>query len=822
MRSEECMILHSFIIFHSLEYKKTTANAWASVTELANIGAAYQKLGEYTLALDYNQQGIQQSLQSPNRPVLDHLYANRGEVFMSMHIADSAEHYANAAYTIAKDKNQPYHILPILKLLGEVHQEKGNAELAVRYFEEGYALASEIENRDFQASMGCELGKHYIAERQFAKAVQILKEVYRQAEELQNFVHLECASAQLANVYEWTKNYALAVQFLKKHQMYRDSMAGLEKSKHVMELERQYRTEMQGRELAEKDLALSRQSAHIRNLIIGALAVLLMLLGVLQYLRYRIQLRRAEAENLKELDSLKSTFFANVSHEFRTPLSLILGPVNQSLEAIPASEVLDDDIEVPVKGKYLAVIKRNALRLQNLVNQLLDLSKLDRGKMRLQVADGKIIQFIRSIVFSFESLAERKHIHFHTQFPPEIEGAYFDRDKLEKILVNLLSNAFKFTPEHGSIHVQAEDSSRGLRISIIDSGQGIDNAAVEKIFNRFYQVEGTEAQGTGIGLSLVKELVELHRGQIRVDSTIGKGTTFKVYIPYRHNDFKNDEIIAVVPGVTSSKWEHELLLPIEEDVSRPTYPAVSDKPLALIVEDNADLRIYIREQLQDNYQIITANNGREGCDIALVKIPDIIISDVMMPQMNGIELCEAVKTDNKTSHIPVILLTAKAAQHNKIEGLESGADDYLTKPFSARELRTRIHNLIEQRRLLREKFQGELLIQPTKVQLNSLDQQFIQQVMQNIELNMSNEFYAVEDLASAVGFSRSQLNRKLKAIGNTSANQLIRDFRMRRAKDLLEQNAGTVSEIAYQVGYSNLSYFSKSFKQAFGMVPSEA
>jgi len=529
---------------------------------------------------------------------------------------------------------------------------------------------------------------------------------------------------------------------------------------------------------------------------------------------------KEKANRIKEMDEVKSKFFANISHEFRTPLSLILGPINQAVENIPASDPIASDDEIPIRAKSLKVIKRNALRLQNLVDQLLDLSKLDNGKMQLKLREGKLIQFLRSIVFSFESLVERKHIHFNTNFPEEQDHAFFDRDKLEKILVNLLSNAFKFTPEHGSISVNTSIDNQRLKISISDSGEGMELKEIEKVFERFYQVEGTEAYGTGIGLSLVKELVELHRGQISVNSVKGEGTTFKVTIPYQRTDFKAHEITSAAIEKTNGHTPLELFQG-EEVATKEALSTDPEKPLVLIVEDNPDLQVYIREQLESSYQIIIAKDGKQGLDKAIAKIPDLIISDVMMPKMNGIELSEILKKDSRTSHIPIILLTAKAAQSNKIEGLQSGADDYLTKPFDSRELLARSQNLIDQRKRLRDKFQGELKIRPSKVNLQSLEEQFIKQVMEEIEKNISNEFYTVEDLAKAIGFSRSQLNRKLKAICNQSANHLIREFRLTRAKEMLEQKSGSISEVAYSVGYNNLSYFSKSFKEAFGVSPSE-
>lgn len=554
---------------------------------------------------------------------------------------------------------------------------------------------------------------------------------------------------------------------------------------------------------------------------VGQMGLLLIYAVGLGYKLLESERQKAQAERIRKLDEVKSRFFANISHEFRTPLSLILGPVNQALESIPASESIEDAEEVPVKGRHLNIIRRNSLRLQNLVDQLLDLSKLDSGEMKLSVSQGKLVQFIRAIVFSFESLAERRHIHFHTSFPAEPEEAWFDKDKVEKILVNLLSNAFKFTPEHGKISVRVEIHKGHFTAQVSDSGPGMDTDDIDRVFSRFYQVEGTESQGTGIGLSLVKELVDLHGGQASIDSIVGKGTTFKVSLPFRLEELPEGRSKIAPSGeeATAGAAIAPELLGEEKEAEENGHPS-ADLPLALVVEDNPDLRHYILENIQNDYQATVAKDGQEGIRAAMEKIPDIIISDVMMPGKDGFELCATLKADHRTSHIPIILLTAKAGQQHKIEGLEQGADAYLTKPFDVRELKVRMAKLIEQRQRLKEQFAGELRLKPTEVSLASMDQRFLQSVIKQIEENIGNEYYSVEELAHSVGFSRSQLHRKLKALADKSPNQLIRDFRLARAKELLEQKSATVSEVAYQVGYSNLSYFSKSYKDAFGVSPS--
>ena len=541
---------------------------------------------------------------------------------------------------------------------------------------------------------------------------------------------------------------------------------------------------------------------------------------------------RSEAQQVLELDAVKSRFFANISHEFRTPLSLVSGPLNKAIEQLPSSELESSgmqDVPVQIPLRHVQVMKRNAERLQQLINQLLDLSKLENGSMQLKVSEGNIIQYLRSMVFSFESLAERKKVHFQTSFPDASLSGYFDRDKLQKIVVNLLSNAFKFTPEKGRVAVRAELSKGRLHLEIEDTGPGVPRDQLDKIFDRFYQVEGKEDQGTGIGLSLVKELVELHNGQISVDSTPGFGTTFKISLPASRELFDSKNIVPINSENPNS------FIP---DIESPSDGGQSDRaglhrgdlPTALIVEDNIDLRNFISECLETDFQVAFAENGIVGLELAKERIPDLIVSDVMMPEMDGFQLCERLKINEFTSHIPIILLTAKAGQDHKLKGLQTGADAYITKPFDQKELLVRANALVEQREKLRAVFSGFIggkdlkqLVKPSTDALvvSSVEERFLKRVTDSIEKNLDNEFFSVEDLASEVSFSRSQLHRKLKALVGKGPNELIREFRLARGMELLQKGAGNVSEVAMQVGYTSLSYFTRSFKDAFGILPSE-
>ncbi len=527
---------------------------------------------------------------------------------------------------------------------------------------------------------------------------------------------------------------------------------------------------------------------------------------------------KIEMQRVKDLDELKTKFFANISHEFRTPLSLIMGPLNQSRNSNFTNRSDNTNGPITLSEKSYQIIKRNAERLQNLVGQLLELSKLESGHVLLNITEGGLVQFIRSAVFSFESLAERKNIHFRTYFPPEVEGAVYDKDKLEKIINNLLSNAFKYTPEGEEITVVLQTDGAHLTFEVSDTGKGMNKEEVEKVFERFYRVEGTEEKGSGIGLALTKELVELHNGQINIDSTVGKGTTFKVRLPYRRKNLP-ESILTVKPDAIIEEQTH-LEMPASATLNQKA-DAVSELPVVLVVEDNTDLREFISDVLKDSYQVLKAADGHQGERMAFEYIPDVVISDVMMPKQDGYELCHHLKTNKKTSHIPIILLTAKAGQANKLAGLTQGADAYLTKPFDEKELLIRIKNLIAARQKIWEQFKASDLGMLPDLDIQSIDDQFLQQVSKTIKQNIGNEAFSVQELAREAGFSRSQLHRKLKALIGKSAVQLIIEVRLNHAKLMLEKKTGTVSEIAYAVGYSNLSHFSKSFKELFGVLPSK-
>jgi len=529
-------------------------------------------------------------------------------------------------------------------------------------------------------------------------------------------------------------------------------------------------------------------------------------------LKADLRVEQVASDKLRELDTLKSQFFANISHEFRTPLTLILGTLEGLLE----------DKKNPARFRpQFELLHRNAGRLLQLINQLLDLSRLEAGRLRLDEKPGNLTLALGAIAGSFGSMAERQGIRYGVELPPEPLWAAFDADKLEKVLGNLLSNAFKFTPRGGTVHLAVRNRTREgrhqLHVVVTDTGIGIPPEQLTRIFDRFYQVDHSPTRvygGSGIGLALAKELTELHGGSIAVESTVGTGTTFTVALalPLAAPD--------AVAGPEPAPYPEEAAAAGPPD-SVADNGAAPYQTKVLIVEDNADLRSYIRAGLPRHFQLLEAENGLKGWEAALEGLPDLVITDVMMPELDGLTLCQRLKSHAATLHIPVILLTARAGTEDKIEGLLTGADDYLTKPFHGRELAVRATNLIEERKRLREHFGRQVLLHPAPPKFQSADEVFLERVIKAVEAHLGDPDFDVEGLGGEVGLSRVQLYRKLYALTGQPPSDFIRTLRLRRGAELLASKAGNVSEVAYRVGFKEPSYFSRCFSQAYGCSPSE-
>ena len=534
-------------------------------------------------------------------------------------------------------------------------------------------------------------------------------------------------------------------------------------------------------------------------------------------IKHDYEMSKFEAKKLHEVDEMKSTFFANISHEFRTPLTLILGPVK---------EFINNEKDTK-KKEELSIIYKSADRLNGLVNQLLDLSTLEAGKMKLETTSEDVIPLLKGLVLSFASLAERKKIQLNFNSNLSELEVYLDRDKIEKIMSNLLSNAFKFTPEGGTINVDVNKSELNVEIIIYDNGIGISEDRLGNIFNRFYQVDGSrnrEHEGTGIGLALTKELVELHKGTIEVVSGEGKGTTFTIKLPLGKDHLKPGEVCEEKKEKEKIISPDSDLIPDEEKQGEKIDIAIytdKEKPLLLIVEDNADVRNYIKGYLGKEYRLLEAKDGEDGLNKAFEHIPDLIVSDVMMPKLDGFQFCENIKTDERTSHIPLILLTAKASGQDKIEGLETGADDYIMKPFDAKELKVRVKNLIDQRKKIIYHYKSQGSFEISNLNITSKDKKFITKAIEIINNHISDENFDVNTFAKEIGLSRVQLHRKLVALIGHSPGDVIRLVRLTKAAKLIQSKFGNISEIALEVGFNNPANFAKAFRIQFGTSPSE-
>ena len=525
------------------------------------------------------------------------------------------------------------------------------------------------------------------------------------------------------------------------------------------------------------------------------------------------------SKQLEEATQAKLLFFTNISHEFKTPLSLILGPV-QTLLAHNSLPKEEQDL--------LFLIKKNSNRLLHLISEVIEFRSYENGKMQMYFTKGNLKRFLTELNSFFSDRIKQKKLNFQFLAEDTSFEMAFDKEKVEKIYFNLLSNALKFTPQGGSINVSLTKEDLPLPPSkgevavlrVFNSGSYIPKDKQNEVFEHFYKIN-PDSEGSGIGLALVQALVASHNGTISVESTEGEGTTFVIRLP-----FTQEQVSAKAVYDSNYIETHLDLLPSlpesAEKLKLPTAsPSAPEKPTVLIVEDNEDMRQFIRYILSDSYNLIEAENGEEGFEVAKKHLPDVVISDVMMPKTDGFDLCQLLKTNVATNHIPVILLTAYALDEQKQVGFESGADAYISKPFNVRLLKTRVRKLIENRKKIRESFSNFLLNETKQETLGKVEQQFITDFTQYVENSIANPELNIDEIADTLGLSRSNLYRKIKSLTDYSPNELIRTIRVKYAKQLLNSKAKSISEVAYEVGFSSPSYFAKCFKDFYNESPTE-
>lgn len=554
------------------------------------------------------------------------------------------------------------------------------------------------------------------------------------------------------------------------------------------------------------------------------LIYLLIIAGIIRwFVKYKLKRQKQEFEQAQkimeinkthELDELKFRFFTNISHEFKTPITLILTPLEKLLKETVTNE----------QRSLLNIMRRNALNLLNMVNEILEFRKLDLNKMRLSLSSGDIISFVKEICLSFSSLASEESIKLtFTTYLEELQMD-FDPEKMNKIISNLLSNAFKFT-EEGHVDVSIgitesvqKDEQRLLSIKVSDTGIGIEEQYLDKIFERFFRIDNPQkvSPGTGVGLHLVSEYVKLHKGEIQVESTQGKGSTFTVLVPIHNSRLKelvNQDIIHSGKSKQADDYDQQQTENMLENKNR--------LPVLLAVDDNEDFREFIKKLFSDSYRVITANDGEEAWQEVLDDLPDLILCDVMMPKMGGYEFCRKVKGDIRTSHIPVILLTAKSSDENRYSGIEAGSDDYISKPFNIDMLTLKISKIIEKQKKYQSNFRKKIDISPSEIKIMTMDEKFVKKAVSIVEQNIEKPEFLVEDLCREMGMSRVYFYKKTLALTDKTPSEFIRFIRLKRAADLLEKSQMFVNEVAFQVGFNDPKYFRKYFKEEFGMTPTE-
>ncbi len=797
-------------IYKELNYKPGIADC------LNSKGILYKRLGQIDKALNFYLKSLNIYTEIGDTSRIADLSNNIGTIYQKKEILDTALIYYNTSLSMNKELGNINEIGNCYINIGEIYENQGIYDSTEYYYFESLKIFKELDNKRSFIYSNLYLGNYYNHISEYQKALPYLIIAFNNAREVGMIAQVGEAATGLSESYSQLGQDKQELYYLKLSNRINDSinLAEMENSIELTEIyiEIEKENEIQ-------DLNLKRQKL-IRNFSMIAFVFALVLIFVV-FRNYRMKNKANKL--LAEMDQLKSRLFSNISHEFRSPLTLILGPIE---------EMLSKTEKKPASRKTVKMMRRNANRLLNLINQMLDLSKLDAGSMKLELVEGDLIKSLKLIVLSFASLAEQKKIKFIYTFPEEKWTTCFDQDKLEKILNNLLSNAFKYTPNEGEVKcvVKMPDPGKNLvEISIQDTGKGIPTDQLDKIFDRFHQVEESyelETVGTGIGLSLTKELVNLLHGDIKVESDLGKGTSFIIRLPVGKEHLKESEYILVKKEkLTKPVLAEELEVVTEEEgYAEGVYQGTKhdeELPLVLIVEDHADIRTHIREHLEDCFRIMEAEDGVAGLDKAIENIPDLVITDLMMPKMDGIEMCKKLKTDERTSHIPVLMLTAKASVEDRVEGLETGADAYVTKPFNIKELRVRVTKLIEQRKKLRERFSRNIKLEPKDIAITSADEKFLNRAIGIIEEKMGDFEFDAQTLQQEMTLSRSQLFRKLKALTDLSITEFIRTIRLKRGAKLLEQKFGNVAQVTYEVGFNNLSYFAKCFKELFGVSPSE-
>lgn len=761
-----------------------------------------------------------------------------GDVYQSFNDLEKALAYQERAFSIFEISESEYQQKFILSKMAVVENERENYNIAAKYALDARLYYNQNKYPLQEASVSAVLCDIYYNSGQLDKAFDAGEIAINLNRTAKNEAGLIFALLRQANILSKKKNYTesnllaseakdlalkmdgyeelkdlykllqlnseklkaydLAYEYAQEFNRINDSLVTSQNLIRAKEIEAKYQSEKKEQEIAllksEKALNTQKQKSE-RNLFIGGLG-LTTIAGIFLFVLYRN--RKKTNQKLKELDQFKSKLFANISHEFRTPLTLISGYSQKQLEGRNLSLTEKQELET---------INKNADRLEDLVNQMLDLAKLESGQLKLRIAKGNLSVLLKALAASFELAASENDIDY-THAIQGLEDVWFDADIIQKIASNLLTNAFKYCDNNGTVIFKAKEDKQAMLMEVVNTTAALSESQVNNIFNRFYQADENK-DGVGVGLSLVKELVDLYKGQIQVNQSDGQ-IIFSVSIPIDENEFNLDEIIK---STQQSKIE-ELHKSNKIEIS-------PEDRIMLIVDDNDEIRDLIRSIFEKEFTILEAQNGEEGCLKAIEFIPDIIISDVMMPKISGFELTKTLKQDERTSHVPIVLLTAKSDDLNTYKGLEIGADDYVVKPFKTNLLKTRVKNLIRSRQKLQERYSQEIILKPKDIAISNTDELFLGKLQDIIDSNLTESSFNVQEFCNALGLSRMQLHRKLKSLTGLSATEFIRSQRLKLAAEMLKKSDVNISQIGYTVGFNDHSYFTKCFKEHYGCSPSD-
>jgi len=841
--------------FQAIKTQELLENNKIVADIIMNTGIIYFELENYEKAIEYYNKALELFLAEKSDIGMAMVYNNIGIVYQLLNKNDIALEYSQKSLKISQENDFWSEISSALINIGLIYESTGDYFRSLENFQKTLDLEIKAGNKTEIANIYNNIGRVYFKLNDNKNAIIYLNKGLELSKEVNTKYLLKNSYEDLFKFYASTGDYNKFLEYFDLHSALQDSIFNEERKKRIAEAEVLYETEKKEtaiqlltKEKELQNLQLDKQKTF-RNFLI-ALSILILALAIIIYSRFvlkrkanklleeknndlagkNIQIEKqnikieAQSEKLQELDEAKSRFFANISHEFRTPLMLIKGPLSDFMAAKKAELTAQEFTN-------LSLSLRNADKLKQLIDQLLDLSKLESGNLSLHTSKTNIVPFIKRVIDSFASAGKKTTIAFNAD--NNNIPLYFDGEKMETVITNLLSNAYKFTPENEQITISItteinSETTQGsfVMVSIADTGPGINKESLPFIFDRFYQADDSSVrkyEGTGIGLAITKELIELHGGTISVESEPDVGTIFTVHLPIGTDHLSPDEIIDIQDTVVPAKPK----IVSESDISSIQDTVDDDKKIKgnsiLVVEDNFDMRNYIVGHISKNYNIIEAANGKEGLSKVMEHTPDLIISDLMMPEMDGVQFLKEIRNNSTTKDIPFILLTARASKQDRIAGLRAKADDYLTKPFSPEELKTRIHNILETRHNLEEKFSQKILsIKFDNPDLISADNEFLQKMRDTVIENISDPSFSINNLIDKAFLSERQLRRKIKELTGLSPVEFIRQIRLLQAKELLSKQAfNSVAEISAAVGFNNPHYFSRLFKNMFDKSPGD-